>query len=495
MEADKPFDSTALADTLIRSSDNVHFYVLGDFLRYVSPTFRDIFSLSRGSAADENEIQDGYPVIPLSEDKETIHYLLNIIYPYINKPKSDDSRLLMNVWKMAEKYGMDMVVGKLQKHLLSCMDARAHKVFVIAIIFGWKDGAETAKRRLAPSLEIPYCDEFKDISGTDYYGLLEYHFRAASPGGWQTKHDESDTSVSAGGNLLVDSTSPSGNISVCSLSEVDIILRSLDGVDFYVSRPFLPSAFDELFSNANGESKDGLTVVRVTDDSKALHHFLCALHQPMNKPPVENPGLIADICMVARKYRMPIVEARLREQLATSLSMVEEPLCVYAIATTLGWGDLAKAAAKNTLNAPVEKAVTCIPELQRITGADLYCLIDYRIKCSDRAAAVLDNSSLHGLYGPHRFASHLRKHTRNSMIECSSASGPNDVDVENKLRKCPRGSTYTNSFGPLIDWLNTNSSHEARYWSVPSVAGFFKCCKEVAEAIEQAIDEVVIPSR
>ena len=65
---------------------------------------------------------------------------------------------------------------------------------------------------------------------------------------------------------------------------VDTILRSPDGVEFYVSRPFLPSAFDELFSNANGESKDGLTVIRVTDDNEALHHFLCALRQPMNKP-------------------------------------------------------------------------------------------------------------------------------------------------------------------------------------------------------------------
>ena len=121
MEADKPFDSTSLADTVIRSSDDVHFYVLGAFLRYVSPTFRDMFSLSRGSAAEENEIKDGYPVIPLSEDKETIHYLLSNIHPYINKPKSDDSRLLIKVWKMAQKYGMDTVVCKLQKHLLGCM--------------------------------------------------------------------------------------------------------------------------------------------------------------------------------------------------------------------------------------------------------------------------------------------------------------------------------------------------------------------------------------
>ena len=388
---------------------------------------------------------------------------------------------------------MDTVVCKLQKHLLGCMDARSHKVFAIAVICDWTNGAETAKRRLAPRLDIPYCDEFKDISGTDYYGLLDYHFRAASLGGLQAKHNESDTSVSAEGNPLVDSTLPSSNISVCSLSKVDTILRSPDGVEFYVSRPFLPSAFDELFSNANGESKDGLTVIHVTDDNEALHHFLCALHQPMNRPPVENPGLIADICMVARKYRIPIVEAKLREQLATCSSIVEEPLCVYAIANALGWGDVAKAAAKNTLNAPLEKAVTCIPELRRITGADLYCLIDYRIKCSDRACAVLRDSPLHGMYGPHRLTSCLRRHMRNSMSECSTSSTYGSNDVEKELDKCPRGTTYTNIFAQAIDVLH--SSGEGRCWSVSSVARFFKCCKEVAEAIEQAVDEVVVPSR
>ena len=102
IEADKPFDSMALANTILRSSDNVHFYVLGA-CRYLSPTFRDMFSLGRRLATNKNYIKDGYPVIPLPEDRETIHYLLSIIHPYIDEPKFDDSRLLYKVSKMAEK--------------------------------------------------------------------------------------------------------------------------------------------------------------------------------------------------------------------------------------------------------------------------------------------------------------------------------------------------------------------------------------------------------
>ena len=507
MEADRPFDSTALADAILRSSDDVHFYVLGAFLRYVSPTFRDMFSLSRGSATDKNEIKDGYPVIPLPEDRETIHYVLSIIHPYIDEPKLDDSRLLYKVWKMAEKYGMEMVVGKLQKHLLEdqWMKEQPHKVFAIAIIGGWKDGAKKAKQMLASWEEIPYSALFEDISGTDYYELLEYSSRGASPGEGPAEHDEYNTSVSAEDNLPVDSThSTSSGVGTSELfrnscSKTDIILRSSDGVDFCVSRPFLQlfsSAFDEPFPNAKGESKDGRTIVRVTDDSKALRYFLFALHKPMDKLPVENPGLIADICMVARKYRMPIVEARLKEQLAASSSVVQKPLCVYAIATALGWGDVAKAAAKNTLNAPVEKAVTCIPELRRITGADLFRLINYRTKCTKAAYGVLDSSQLHQEYGPNRLAFYLRSvHGKRPIFgpvgTYPEALGSNDVEKE--LDKCPRGTTYTNIFAQAFDILNRDG--EARYWSVSPVAGFFKCCKEVTEAIERAVDEVdILPS-
>jgi len=145
MKAEGPFDATAPADTVLRSSDNVHFYVFGAFLHYASPAFRDLFSLGQGSAAGKN----GYPVLPLPEDSKTIHYLLAVIHPYIDKPKLDDSRLLIKVWKMAEKYGMDTVVGKLQKQLLKdrWMETQPHKVFAIAMIFGWKGGAERARNR------------------------------------------------------------------------------------------------------------------------------------------------------------------------------------------------------------------------------------------------------------------------------------------------------------------------------------------------------------
>ena len=78
VDADSPYDPTAFADTIIRTSDNVHFYILGNFLSYVSQVFRDLFDLNRGAAVEQNEKKDGHPIIPLLDDSATLRLLLYI---------------------------------------------------------------------------------------------------------------------------------------------------------------------------------------------------------------------------------------------------------------------------------------------------------------------------------------------------------------------------------------------------------------------------------
>jgi len=91
----------------------------------------------------------------------------------------------------------------------------------------------------------------------------------------------------------------------------DMILRSSDAVDFYVSRPFLQiisPVFAEFFSDTKGSDVEcGPSVIHLSDHSKALRHFLLLLHH--HKPLANDPELIADICMVARKFDMPAIEA------------------------------------------------------------------------------------------------------------------------------------------------------------------------------------------
>ncbi|KAK2462747.1 hypothetical protein APHAL10511_005265 [Amanita phalloides] len=419
------FSSTALADTVLRSSDGVHFYVLIAFLRYVSPIFRDMFLLNTGSAAEHNEIKDGYPVISLSEDSETILCLLRIIYPYIDKPELDDVKLIVKVWKMAEKYGMDTIVGKLEKRLRGdrWTKKQPERVFAISIIVGWERGTLATTSILLALDRIPYCKEFEDISGMDYYRLLEYSFH---------RDDDSqseDSNFESEGQAEVNPTSPlpspvsqpnppprlvhplpgptlhvrEAEEPFHSRAKADIILRTSDAVDFYASLLFLQlvsPTFNNMLCDAKGELKDGLMVVGVADHSRVFRPLLLLIYHCMGEPPTEDLELFGDICMAARKYGLTAMEPRLRRQLAASS---EQPLRVYAVATYLGWTDVAKSAARNILNASLQEAVTRVPELMRITGGDLHRLVTYRIMCVEAACKVVKNNASRS-YEPGRLA-------------------------------------------------------------------------------------------
>ncbi|PFH50239.1 hypothetical protein AMATHDRAFT_99685, partial [Amanita thiersii Skay4041] len=139
--AEKPFDLTALADVIIRSSDNIDFHVLQALLRLVSPIFRDMFSLSSGLDNQDDHIKNGLPIIDLPEDSESLHFLLTIIYPHIDEPKLDDCHLIWKVCKAAQKYCMDIIEGKLRKLVLASdrMNAEAFRMYAIAVELGWMD--------------------------------------------------------------------------------------------------------------------------------------------------------------------------------------------------------------------------------------------------------------------------------------------------------------------------------------------------------------------
>ena len=370
------------------------------------------------------------------------------------------------------------------------METQPHKVFAIAMIFGWKDGAERAKQSLASWILVPYCGEFEDISGTDYYELLKDRFRDCEPGASDSAGDgDSGDSIDS-----VEANDQNASESFDSSPMTDIILRSLDAVDFYVSRSFLQiisPAFAKLFSDTkDSDIKSGLSVVHVADHSKALRYFLLLLHHRMDKPPANDPGLIADICMVARKYDISAIEARMKEQLTASSSLVKEPLRVYAIATALGWADVAKAAAKNTLNTPLEEAVTCVPELRRITGGDLHRLVDYRRWCARVACGIVEKSQLHLNFGPGRLFTDLRDKALRELEEAGYPDAYRSIDVVKDLKACPRGSTYTNIYVQLMDVLGLH--HKQHYWLVRDVVGYVRCQKDVEEAIEKGIDKVAI---
>ncbi|KAF8632910.1 hypothetical protein AX15_001635 [Amanita polypyramis BW_CC] len=521
MDADKPFDANATTDTVIRSSDNIHFYVVGALLSYISPVFRDLFSLNQGPSTDENETKNGYPVIPLPEDSESIRNLLNIIYPYINKPKLDDTQLFIKVGKMAKKYGMDTIVGKLKKRLNNdrWMVQQPHKAFVIAVLLLWDEERMAAMKMLELSQDIPYCEEFRSINGADYYGLLKYRFRRRHkqqenlvPQTEERQHvaSEHETVVSTEMHEKDSSASPSKDCNSGDETKIvhdadepfhsntmaDIILRSSDYIDFYVPRimlQFISSTFRELFANPEEKgSKNGLDVISITEGSEVVRYFLLMIYYHKDVPSTTNLGLFWDLCNISRKYGVSPIEERLKKQLTNSSLLVHQPFRVYVIATALRWSDVAIVAARNTLSTPPQDTVSGVPELVYITGAELYRLMDYRTRCANTAYTVIKMNNHHQNFAPLNFTSYRSTETLNYKgyivlpdLKTGALSGSKIIE---RLAACPRGATYADAFAS--EFQTSVEQRKDHYLTVSSAHDAFKCCKEVADAIEIAVAKV-----
>jgi len=121
--ANAPFESPD-ADAILHSSDKVDFRVFKMFLAFVSPIFKDIFALPRGSgrhSTRKDEMKDGLPIIQMAENSGTVENLLKFCHPIpISKAPVfnvlDDAIAL---WEAADKYEMYEVMNQARGALLT----------------------------------------------------------------------------------------------------------------------------------------------------------------------------------------------------------------------------------------------------------------------------------------------------------------------------------------------------------------------------------------
>ena len=148
-------------------------------------------------------------------------------------------------------------------------------------------------------------------------------------------------------------------------AKADIILRSSDHVDFRVFKLFLSLAspfFETLFDIpqptedvGDQEVKDGLAVIRVTEDSKTLDALLrfcypCTLAED---PKIEVLQDAADILEAARKYSLDVIEKKARQAIINPKILEVESLRCFAIARRGRLWEETVLAAKYTLGQPL----------------------------------------------------------------------------------------------------------------------------------------------
>ena len=136
-----PFDDLD-ADIIFRSSDEVDFRLYRVVIAKASPVFLDMLAMPNG--------EDGAvvpPVIPLSEDAQTLEHLLRLCYP-VEPPNVADLDELIPTLRAADKYHMPHVFSALKKDLESFMQNEPLRVFAIAYIYKFGDLARTTARHI-----------------------------------------------------------------------------------------------------------------------------------------------------------------------------------------------------------------------------------------------------------------------------------------------------------------------------------------------------------
>ncbi|PFH50252.1 hypothetical protein AMATHDRAFT_4158 [Amanita thiersii Skay4041] len=173
-EAGKPFDASARADMILRSSDMVDFFVLEGLLRVVSPVFETMIT---SGSVDGN----GMKVVSVTESSHTLRHLLLILYHLADTPDIDDGKLYFLIGETGKKYALQFVESRLRTSLRSSlfMTSQPLRAFAIAMKFGWMEEARLAAVNAHGRFiqDMKYCSELEGITGTDLFRLLEHGFK------------------------------------------------------------------------------------------------------------------------------------------------------------------------------------------------------------------------------------------------------------------------------------------------------------------------------
>ncbi|KIL69207.1 hypothetical protein M378DRAFT_21414 [Amanita muscaria Koide BX008] len=280
-------------------------------------------------------------------------------------------------------------------------------------------------------------------------------------------------------NLPIDAQEPFG-----SSPAANLVLRSSDSVDFHVLEGLMRLVsphFDSLFPLNNPHSKDGRAVIRVAEDSKTMHQLLSIIYHHIDEVDIQDFELYTSIVKAVRVYRMAIIESKLRKQALVSRLDASESLRMYALATTLQWGDVAKAAALNTLPEPLDE-ISDLKELSWITGADLYRLVSFRFRCGDAACRSLKEDRGFTHHGLDRWQSYWDGY--------GIQKGITSKGLFKKIKACPRGSTVDELYASELEKIGRWNQDFSINVKGAAFHGMMECRSSIGKVIEEAISKV-----
>lgn len=166
--------SSPEADVILASSDNIEFRVFRRILVEASTIFKDMVQIgkSSGSTAAQDRIQ-------LSENGETLEFVLQFIYP-MPDPKITSFDTLKHLMGTADKYFLIGMMHSLKELLIlpKFVEPQPLRAYALACMHGFYEEAKTISRFCLKTdilQQEELYEELAMISGRDLLRLIKLH--------------------------------------------------------------------------------------------------------------------------------------------------------------------------------------------------------------------------------------------------------------------------------------------------------------------------------
>lgn len=393
--AHAPFDRKD-ADLIIRTTDNVDFFVHKPILCIASPVFEHL--INNPTLFTKSTASEGYPIMHVPVDSTIMNALLRFCYPTV-RPTLSTLPEVRDVLDSATKYDMKLAIDALQELLVPYAEEFGLEVYCIACRNNLQEVARIAADFAVrePFWET-YVPEIETITAGAYWKLLAYYWdnekakrRAKkmikSPQlGWRTL----ETNQSAPSTKPPSPSPSTANFPFDSSSDGDIFLRSSDGVQFRAHRIILATSslfFKDMFSLPQQTTEEQLQIQTVpfTEPCEVLDALLRTIY-PVDEADLKLVQDIESVMEAAIKYDMPKGVSIMKRKLISCAT--KEPIRVFMIACRNRLADVARAAAEASLRRPIlysfERGSMVLPiwDLVEIPAGILHRLIEYQIRCS-----------------------------------------------------------------------------------------------------------------
>lgn len=411
--AQSPFDDTT-ANIVLRTSDNVDFYVYKEVLKLASPFFHTLFSLPQptsqplfstssdpiGNAGFEFDSK-GIPIIRVAEESVVIDHILRVCYPHRNPNGISTLHLAEGVLAAALKYEIEIVIDGAKRDFVTLGSNNPTEMYMFSCRQNLENEARIAadilRKRYYPqgerdddslpppgphdfariALEI-YSDNCPELPAVYLYRLLRHICFGDIPSFCDP--EAIPDPIPGPGNLETQGYGFPPEFAPFLVDyPADILLQSSDGVTIPVHKFILRAVSAVsiiLQSEADNCPKwNGIPIVALSHPAALVYQLMRECYPPLGAhSPTIRPEDCIHLWKIAQAYGMVGVASVMKTRWGSSIP--SDPLNAYFVAKSNGWAHETQQAAYELATGNTLAVTRYVPSMSmRGTSHHYYTLL------------------------------------------------------------------------------------------------------------------------